>query len=181
MVRCRLFLLLLVGLALAGCGGGPEDVEPQAIDPTLDICPVCKMSIVDMHFAAQLIDSMGNPISFDDIGCMVLYLKRLGPEGSQGVKALYVTDFNMLEWLPAREAYYVQGRINTPMGFGIVACSQEEEAQRLAERTEGKVLTWEEVLEAKLTVGFDPARQAEDKGEQDASEERGEEGIPPAR
>lgn len=158
-------VLVLPGLLLAGCAN--SKIEPQAIDPTIDICTSCKMSIVDMHFAAQCIDGIGQPINFDDIGCMALYIRRLGPGGEQGLKAIYVKDFNTTEWLPAKEAHYVQGRINTPMNFGIIALAREESARDFAKRIGGKELTWEEVLVAKQTVGLGDVRQGQDGKRED--------------
>lgn len=177
MLRRQFFvpMLMVLCLALAGCAAGHGGTEPHSIDPTLDVCPVCMMSIVDMHFAAQLIDDRGQPVSFDDIGCMALYVKRLGPQWESSVRAVYVKDFHTMEWVPAKEAAYVQGRIDTPMSFGIVAFANIEGAQKFAASTGSRVITWEEVLVAKQTVGFDEcgqeqcsiqeAYQAESEGE----------------
>lgn len=159
MLRRLLFILVLGCLALAGCSGKQREVGPRPIDPTVDICSSCKMNIVDMHFAAQLIDGMGQTVSFDDIGCMALYVKKLGSGGEQNLKALYVKDFNTLEWIPVSEACYVQGRVDTPMSSGLVAFAGKEEAQELAGRIAGKLLTWEEVRAAKRTVGFGSRKQ----------------------
>lgn len=159
MLRRLLFMLVLGCLAWAGCSGKQGEVGPRPIDPAVDICPSCKMSIVDMHYAAQLIDGRGQTVSFDDVGCMALYVKKLGSGGEQGLKALYVKDFNTLEWVPAGEASYVQGRVDTPMSSGIVAFAGKEEAQELAGRIAGKLLIWEEVLAAKRTVGFGSRQQ----------------------
>lgn len=165
----QIYLFLMVLLFVAGCGSNGDGAEPRTIDPTLDICPTCKMSIVDLHFAAQVIDNLGEPVSFDDIGCMVLYLKRLGEQWEQSTRAVYVKDFHSMEWLPAREAHYVHGGVNTPMSFGIVAFAAAEEAGLFAGRTGGKVLAWDEVLTVRLTVGLDSGPgKVESSGEQQA-------------
>lgn len=147
-------MMLVVVLAVAGCGNSIS-VEPRAIDPTLDACPICRMSIIDQRFAGQVIDSLGYVESFDDIGCLVLHLKRLGAEGKQGILATYVKDFGTAEWISAEDAVYVQGRIDTPMSFGIVAFASAEAAGDLAGKIDGQLLLWEEVLQVKFDIGFE--------------------------
>lgn len=146
--------MLVVVMAATGCGKSIT-TEPRDIDPTLDACPICRMSIIDQRFAGQVIDSLGYVESFDDIGCLVLHLKRLGAEGEQGLLAIYVKDFGTTEWISAEDAIYVQGRIDTPMSFGIVAFASEDTAGNLAEKINGQLLMWEEVLQVKFDIGFE--------------------------
>jgi len=129
-------------------------LEPRVIDPTLDDCPVCRMSIIDLRFAGQVINNLGQHENFDDIGCLILYLKRLGLEEERSLGAIYVKDFATTEWAPAKEAFYVQGRIDTPMSFGIVAFKSQEQAEEMAQKIEGKIISWEEVKLVKFDIGF---------------------------
>ncbi|CDX00249.1 NosL [Desulfitobacterium hafniense] len=155
MRRMIMVLLTLLGLSLIGCGAEEVDITPREIDPTIDICPVCRMSVIDERFAAQSIDSQGQVEIFDDIGCLSIFMRRLGPGEEESILASYVKDFESREWLKAPEAFYVQGRIDTPMSFGIVAFATEEAAQKFAQELEGKRLTWEQVLTEPLTIGLD--------------------------
>lgn len=156
-------VILVVVMVASGCGNSIT-AEPRAIDPTLDACPICRMSIIDQRFAGQVIDHLGYAESFDDIGCLVLHLKRLGAGGEQGLLATYVKDFGTTEWISAEDAIYVQGRIDTPMSFGIVAFASAEAAGDLAKKIDGRLLTWEEVLQVKFDIGFEEGIERQ-KGE----------------
>lgn len=162
MSRKIMVLLTLWCLAFIGCSSGDAAGTPREIDPTIDICPVCRMSVIDEHFAAQIIDSRGQAEIFDDIGCMSIFMRRLEAGAKDSILATYVKDFESKEWLKAREAFYVQGRIDTPMSFGIVAFAAEEAARKFAEEVGGKQLTWEQVLTEPLTIGLDIEFNQED-------------------
>lgn len=159
-----MILVMAVMVAAGGCGNG-IDTEPRDIDPTLDACPICRMSIIDQRFAGQAIDSLGYAESFDDIGCLVLHLKRLGAQGQQDILAIYVKDFATTRWIPAEEAIYVEGRIDTPMSFGIVAFGSEEEAAELAGQIDGRLLEWKDVLEVQFDIGFESGVERQLDGE----------------
>lgn len=151
----KIAFLLFICLLTLGCSA-EIDTSPRSIDPTIDICPVCPMSIIDEHFAAQVIDDQGQVHSFDDIGCLSIYMRRLLETGGESsVLAHYVKDFATLEWVKAEEASFVQGQIDTPMSFGIVAFASEAEAQEFVKEVEGKPISWEQVLKEKLTIGLD--------------------------
>lgn len=154
MLRKIMFLLIVI-IVITGCSA-EIDLTPRTIDPTIDICPVCRMSIIDEHFAAQVIDNQGYVESFDDIGCLSIFMRRLLETGAQEkILALYVKDFETMEWISAQDAYYVQGQIDTPMSFGIVAFSEENTAGQFSKDVEGKLINWEQVLKEKLTIGLD--------------------------
>ncbi|EHQ91321.1 nitrous oxide reductase accessory protein NosL [Desulfosporosinus youngiae] len=153
----RRMMALVIGLcfSLLGCSAGETDRTPREIDPTIDVCPVCRMTVIDERFAAQTIDSQGQVEIFDDIGCLSIFMRRLEAGKKNGIAAAYVKDFESVEWLSAQEAFYVQGRIDTPMSFGIVAFADEETARKFAEEAGGRQMTWEQVLTEQLTIGLD--------------------------
>lgn len=64
---CTLLLLLL----LESC---TRVSEP--IDYGKDSCEYCKMSIVDNRFASELVSDKGKVYKFDDIGCMLNFMKE---------------------------------------------------------------------------------------------------------
>lgn len=155
-MRRQIIVFIFICFLLSGCSATEIDTSPRNIDPTIDICPICHMSIIDEHYAAQVIDDQGQVQSFDDIGCLSIYMRRLEAEGlEETVLAAYVKDFESVEWITAEEANFVQGEISTPMSFGIVAFTTEEKAQKFNEHIQGRLLNWEQVLKEKLTIGLD--------------------------
>lgn len=66
---------------------------------------------------------------FDDIGEMLAYQKETGDD----VATWWVHDLTSGDWLKAEDAHFVIGAgVATPMGFGIVAFSDENVAETLA-------------------------------------------------
>lgn len=147
MLKKILATFMVGGLLFAGCASKEVAVAAQPIDPSLDICAACKMSIVDLHFAAELIDDKRQALKFDDIGCMISYLKKHS-DVKDSAKASYVCDYESQEWLEVDQAHFFKGRVDTPMSSGIVAFGKPEKAQRLAERIQGSLLNWEQVQAA---------------------------------
>ncbi|MCA9937247.1 MAG: nitrous oxide reductase accessory protein NosL [Anaerolineales bacterium] len=142
--RAVLGLLLLMSLFAIGCSHSPDTGQPPVIIYGEDTCDRCRMIIDDERFAAAYWTAEGQARRFDDIGGMVAYVR----EAQEEVASFWVHDYLSGEWLSAESATYVlDNALHTPMGFGILACADEAEAQDLAEAYEGaRVLTWQELL-----------------------------------
>jgi copper chaperone NosL len=135
-LRSLLSIAFTAGIILAGCH--KSGLEPVAIEPE-DMCGFCKMAISEKRYAAEFIDIDGQPFKFDDIGCMVNFMKSKG--NKQGIRAYFVMDFNDRNWLKADTAYYVRSsELKTPMGGGVVAFKDEAGAAEAAQKYRGTVL-----------------------------------------
>lgn len=100
------------------------------------------MIVSDARYAAGYTDKDGMPGAFDDIGCMLQYLR----DKVDFKYVLWVVDYETGEWIRTEDAWFVQGdEIITPMGSGIVALSHEESARGVAERFSGNVLRFAEL------------------------------------
>ena len=120
--RRRLAPLLAVPAALAGAvgllvwltepGAGPA---PVAWDR--EACGHCRMHVGDRHFAAQLVPAAGEPVNFDDPGCLFLYLDERASEPA----TLYFRHLTEDRWLARGEVGFLVGVERTPMGFGVAA------------------------------------------------------------
>ena len=134
---------LIVGVAvLADCQ--KRAVEPVAI-ATEDMCSYCKMAISERQYAAELIDRDGKPFKFDDIGCMLNFIKK-GPP-SVSASSFFVMDFDQRQWVKADSAYYVRSsELTTPMNGGIIAFNDLAKAQEAVGKYHGKLLHFKELL-----------------------------------
>lgn len=134
---------VIIGVAVfANCQ--KRKVEPVALAPE-DMCSHCKMAISEKQYAAELIDSDGQAFKFDDIGCLVNFIKK-GSINLTGA-SLFVMDFNQRQWVNADNAYYVRSsEITTPMNGGIVAFKEQAKAQEAAGKYHGKLLRLKELL-----------------------------------
>lgn len=126
----------LLGLLLAGCGS--SGYPPEAINPDVDACAVCNMSIIEEAYATQLIDKTGTAYKFDDIGCMIKFLQDEKGKKLE-ISDRYVRDEETMEWVHMEDAYYVYHPDNvTPMAYGVLSFSSKERAESYLQKLGGK-------------------------------------------
>jgi nitrous oxide reductase accessory protein NosL len=117
-----LFLLLF---ALAGCTG-EADYSAREINWDRDICVNCLMGLAEKEYSAQAINQRSDVIWFDDIGCLVEYMK--GEDWQRwkgdGEVKIWVGHCETGEWIDAEKAWYRFGD-RTPMGYGYGALKQK--------------------------------------------------------
>ena len=114
--------LLLIASLLAGCSAedatGPGDVRWDR-----ESCTHCAMAISDRHYAAEVRGGAAGQrtrlYKFDDIGCAVVWLDGQ-PWKDDARTKIWVTDQQSGEWINARLARYVTGKV-TPMDYGLGA------------------------------------------------------------
>ena len=137
----RASCLIFCVTVLASCQ--QQEVGPIALAPE-DMCAYCKMAISEKRYAAEFIDSEGQPAKFDDIGCMSNFIKS---RNVSAVTAYFVMDFNEGKWIKADNAYYVRSvELRTPMNGGIIAFQNESDAQEAIARYRGTALRFHDVL-----------------------------------
>ena len=73
----KMICISLLLAIMAACSGG-QSYEPVDINPDVDICEVCNMSIVSEVHATELISTEGEVCKFDDLGCMIQYTEKDG-------------------------------------------------------------------------------------------------------
>jgi len=79
-------------------------------------CSECNMDIEDMKYEAQITTKNGNTYFFDDIGCIVLWLKTHNPT----IVKMITKTIDSNKWIDVKKAWY--SRIaKSPMGYGFGA------------------------------------------------------------
>ena len=138
--------LTLAALLLTGCDQ-PAGNTPVSIAWDRDTCEHCRMTISDRAYAAQAwAGSDRRYYKFDDIGCMVNWLRERG--GSPEQLKLWVADHlhhDEVHWLDARTAWYRSG-LRTPMDYGFGAMAEpakdavdfDTASARMLKRDEGR-------------------------------------------
>jgi len=125
--------------ALFACKDKTE-TGPVEIHYGEDVCERCKMIISEKNFATQYVLGGGKDIKFDDVGCMIEYMRE-NPGDREDFLGAYVRDYDSGDWIDARKAYYFQGGdIKSPMGFGIAAFTSEESMRAYPQFDHGKAL-----------------------------------------
>lgn len=123
------FVLTPLAALLSACGHTAMPEGMAAIKWDRDTCTRCGMVLSDRRFGAQL---RGGPQdanhNFDDIGCVVFWLKAQ-PWGGDAATRIWVADVgsrgDAVRWLDARRAQYVGGKAS-PMGYDFGAVAQAE-------------------------------------------------------
>ena len=101
------------------------------------------MAISEKQYAAELIDGEGQAFKFDDIGCMLNFMKKRSINASA---FFFVMDFDRRQWVKADSAYYVRSsELTTPMNGGIIAFTDQSKAQEAAAKYHGKFLSFKEL------------------------------------
>ncbi len=121
----KIWLVFIVLLSFFGCEK-KIDLNPHKMHWDRDMCQRCKMVVSERNHAAQIINPItGKTYYFDDIGCVVLWLKE--NEIKWADKAIiWVTDYKTGKWINAKEAKWSTTSI-TPMAFGFVAYKEGSE------------------------------------------------------
>lgn len=121
-------MLLLVLLVLGGCQA--SSMEPEEINPEIDVCEVCNMGIAHEHFATEIVTRDGDIHKFDDIGCMVEFLEEKSNLNKEGAAKKYVRDMETGDWVELEKAYHAyHPEFWTPMANGVVSFKKKEQAE----------------------------------------------------
>lgn len=133
-----LFVVALIFFVLMFADCQTKKIEPVALAPD-DMCSFCKMALSEKQYAAELIDSDGQVFKFDDIGCLLNFIRKRSINVSGA--SLFVMDFNQRQWIKADNAYYVRSSdVTTPMNGGIIAFKDQANAQEAVGKYHGKLL-----------------------------------------
>jgi copper chaperone NosL len=153
-------LVALSFFALIGCGQDSDTQKPPDIVYGQDVCDRCNMIINEEKFAAAYWTEDGEARRFDDIGGMLAYTS----EKNDVVASYWVHDFDTGEWVRAEGAYYVlDSNLMTPMGFGIAAFAEKDQAEAMTDGLEGfAVLPFMELLDMDIEMPDDLHGMAHD-------------------
>jgi copper chaperone NosL len=102
------------------------------------------MAISQAAYAAEFVDKDGSVLKFDDIGCMVRYVRE--HDRKDAVAAFFVMDYNDKHWLAAQQATYVKSdRSPSPMASGLTAFREPAQAHDYAEKNKGQTLGFDDL------------------------------------
>ena len=134
-------LTTLSAMLFASCS-----TEPRQITYGKDACNFCKMNIVDERFSTQCVSSKGKSFVFDDVHCMVSFLKNGGVWRNE-LSGVYFSDFTGKSgWITSDSALLLQSdSLRSPMGWNTAAFSSEQDRDAVMQQFSGRKLTWKEI------------------------------------
>lgn len=150
MLNTKTFILLALLVVLGACQAQPDLSQPPEIVYGEDVCTECGMIISEPRFASAYYTQDGEARSFDDIGGMLTH----HAEHQEDVAQFWVHDYETEEWIVAEEAFYVSGEeLHTPMGYGVVAFSDQERAQQFADQSDAMLMSFDGITEKYMHNG----------------------------
>lgn len=115
---------------------------PKPIKMGEDVCVLCKMTIVDLKFATELVTDKGRYYIFDDLSCMKKFVNE---DTTVNVVRMYVPNYlNETELLDLKSAFFIRGGdIQSPMIGNTAAFKTIKEAEEYAQKLNAEVVPWE--------------------------------------
>ncbi|MBS1522113.1 MAG: nitrous oxide reductase accessory protein NosL [Bacteroidetes bacterium] len=136
-MKKTIFLFLVLGITAC-----KRQFEP--INYGHEACAYCKMTIMDKHFAAEILTSKGKAIKFDDLGCLLSYIKE--EHFTDEDASIFVADYNNPDgdFLNARKAVYIKSdQLKSPMGGNYASSPTTAAANKLNAAFNSTLLNWD--------------------------------------
>ncbi len=134
---------LLILFGLSSCSVAPE---PFVVGN--DDCYVCKMGIADFRFGGEVITKKGKIYKFDDMRCMMDFIKSGTVEEKDISKKLFMNFEKPNEFLDVETAWFVASKeIRSPMNSNISAYANKSAAETMLKGKQGEIVTWDEIYQ----------------------------------
>jgi len=135
-------VVVLAMFTISACSTGPEPIRYGQ-----DECTHCKMTLTDKRFGAEIVTRKGKVFKFDDLNCLVSYLKS-GAVAKDQIAQVVAVDFkNSNVFIEVEQAFFLHNEaIKSPMRGDVASFSGKNDLD--AVKTEvggGQELTWEAV------------------------------------
>ena len=120
--------------------------EPQPLVVGKDECYFCKMPYADAKFGAEIITEKGKLYKFDDIGCLLNFLKN-DMITAEKIKHIYSVNYNAdQKFTDVTKAVFLRSeKLHTPMNSEIASFGSRIEAETFLNEFSGKLLTWKQL------------------------------------
>lgn len=134
--------IIILSVTLASCNAGPEPIKPG-----VDNCYFCKMTVSDNRFGAELVTTKGKIYKFDDVHCILSYLKTKDVE-TNNIKDIYLTDFcGEHQLINVNKTSLLKSEVlRSPMGGNIAAFDNKDSLAKIQQRFPGTIANWNELI-----------------------------------
>lgn len=131
----------LVLLSFISCS-----TEPEPLVYGKDVCHVCKMTLMDKKFGAELVTKKGKVYKFDDMNCFLNFYNS-GYEAVQDFEHKLVVDYSKAGTLiDATSAFYLKSEaIRSPMNGQVAAFESKSSMDVFKKEWTAIYLGWAEV------------------------------------
>jgi copper chaperone NosL len=131
----------MVTIFLTSCS-----VQPEPFKYGTDICYTCKMGIADVKFGSELVTKKGKVYKFDDLGCMIRFIKSGTIEQKDIARTVVINYEKKNDFTDVNKAVFVVSEeIRSPMNFNTAAFADKEAAGKFLTGSKGNIMTWNEI------------------------------------
>jgi copper chaperone NosL len=129
-------------MMLSSCGSGPDPIKVGK-----DNCYICKMTIADEKYGAELISNKGKVYKFDDIGCLRSFMQTGIIEKSK-VRDIYLVDYaGDHSLVNVKQCYLIQGEsIKGPMNGHVIAFREKSSMEKMMVQLNAVAIEWEQFI-----------------------------------
>jgi copper chaperone NosL len=123
------------------------NVQPQLIKTGVDNCYFCKMTISDEKFGAELLTKKGKIYKFDDMHCILNFLKTKETEPAN-VKNIYLTNFcGTHQLIDVNQSSLLKSEmLRSPMAGNIAAFDNKDSLQKMQQYYPGETVNWNDLV-----------------------------------
>ena len=134
--------VFLLMFSISSCTAGPEPIQIGK-----DNCYFCKMTISDVRFGAELVTTKGKIYKFDDVHCILSYLKTKETEPGK-IKDFYLTNYSANHRLinVNTALLFKADELRSPMGGNIAAFDNSDSLIKVQKYFPGNTVNWNDLI-----------------------------------
>jgi len=104
------------------------------------------MPVADEKFGGEIITVKGKLYKFDDMGCMIHFMKN-GLSVNETINKIFPINYvNCRKFIDVNQSVFlVSANFRTPMNSNIAAFESQQEASPFLKNFPGEILTWDQL------------------------------------
>ena len=123
-------------------------VKPESFVYGKDNCSFCKMTIIAPSFGGEVVTKKGKVYKFDDLHCMISFLKSGEVSENSIVQLLVINGKGDGRFIDARQAVYLQSeQLHSPMNGNAIAYEDQTDASAANQQLKGLVCSWKNLCQ----------------------------------
>jgi copper chaperone NosL len=124
------------------------NTKPEPFETGKDVCRFCKMGITDTRFGGEVITKKGKIHKFDDLHCMISFLKGGGEAEKDISRKVTITFEKPNEFTDVTSATFViSPDLKSPMGSSAAGFATKDAAANYTEGKQTETANWQQLYE----------------------------------